>query len=379
MPQPTVRLPLKDNSTGQGLILTALGMLALGVVLVYSATASVGPTPPWYARREVRHAIFAALSCGILFCGWQFNYRRLMWGRRMPIIPTVAMAIAVICAALVFVPGVGRSMGGAHRWIRIGPAEYSIGFQPSELVKLALVVFLAAWLSRDSTNIRSFKTFVVALVATGVAVAAIVTEDFGMAAVVAISAGAVMLMAGIPVLYLLGLLAPAAGGFYFFVMRVPHRWARITAMFDVWNQSNPSTYQPRQALIANLLGGWEGRGLGSGLQKTFLPENATDFIFSVYCEECGFAGAMLLIGLIGLWIWNSHRAAVRGSDRFGRVLAGSLGFLIAMQAVLHIAVNLVVAPPTGISLPLISAGGTALVMTAAAVALIVSVTARSAK
>jgi cell division protein FtsW len=378
-PEMLATVPLRHNPTGQGLILSAMGMLALGVVLVYSAAASVGSLPPWYARREVRHAIFALLACGVLLFGWRFNYRRLMWGRRVPVIPAVMLGISLVAAALVFVHGIGRSVGGFYRWIRLGPAEYSIGFQPSELVKIALMIFLVAWLSRDSADVRSWKTFVTAVAIIGACAAAVVTQDFGAAAVICIAAGATMLLAGVPILYLLGLLLPAAGGVYMFVMRVPHRMARITAMMDVWSQGNPTSYQPRQALIAILSGGWTGKGPGAGTQKMFLPENTTDFIFSAYCEEWGFVGAMLLIGLIALWAWHWRRAAVRAPDGFGRLLAGSLGFLIAMQAVLHVAVNLVVAPPTGISFPFVSAGGTALITTAVAAALMVSVTARRGK
>jgi len=379
MPRDNTRLPLKDNPTGQGIILTCLGLLAFGAVVVHSATSSVGPCPPWYARQEVRHVIFAGLACLVLFFAWRFDYRRLMWGRRLPIMPAVGLLLALACCVMVFVPGIGRSVGGCHRWIRVGPDEYAIGFQPSELVKLALAIFLAAWLSRDSADVRSWKTFVPAVAVTAVCAAAVVTEDFGTAAIICLVAGVTMLLGGVPVGYLLGLTAPAAAGFYLFVMRVPHRWARITAMTDVWAQGNPSTYQPRQALLAVLLGGWTGKGPGNGIQKLFLPEAATDFIFSVCCEEWGFIGALVLTGLIAIWVWNCRRAALGASDRFGRLLVGSLGFLIAVQATLHIAVNLVVAPPTGISFPFVSAGGTALVIAAAAAALIVSVTARSQK
>ena len=126
-----------------------------------------------------------------------------------------------------------------------------------------------------------------------------------------------------------------------------------------------------------LSGGWFGRGLGRGMNKLgFLPEDSTDFIFATFCEEWGFAGALLLMGLVLMWMWHARRAAVRAQDRFGQALAGSLGFLIAIKIVRHIAVDLVVAPPTGLSLPLVSAGGTARVIMAAAAALLISVTAR---
>ena len=177
--------------------------------------------------------------------------------------------------------------------------------------------------------------------------------------------------------YMLALAPPAAIGSYLFVMRSSHRLARITALANIWSQSNPSAYQPRQSMLAILTGGWMGKGLGNGTVKLgFLPEDTTDFIFSVLCEERGFIGAMLVLGLIVLWIRHSWQIALDAGDRFGQLLAGSLGFLIAAQALMHIAVDTVALPPTGISLPFVSAGGTSLILMAGAAALIVSVSAR---
>ncbi|MCK4602070.1 MAG: FtsW/RodA/SpoVE family cell cycle protein, partial [Phycisphaerae bacterium] len=168
----------------------------------------------------------------------------------------------------------------------------------------------------------------------------------------------------------------AAGAFYFFIMRSPHRWSRILAVLDPSSQANRCAYQARQSLLAIRLGGWFGSGVGRGIQKLgYLPEDSTDFIFAAYCEEWGFIGAALLMGLFLFWMWHARRAAVRAGDRFGQLLAGSLGLLIAMQVVLHMAVAMVVAPPTGMSLPFVSAGGTALVIMAATTAVIISVTA----
>jgi cell division protein FtsW len=148
-------------------------------------------------------------------------------------------------------------------------------------------------------------------------------------------------------------------------------------MLDPWCRTNPSAYQPRQALIAIISGGWFGKGPGRGILKFgFLPEDSTDFIFAAFCEEWGFVGAMLLMALVTMWIWFAWRSAMHAGDKFGRTLAGSLGFLIAVQAVMHITVNVSKMPPTGVSLPFVSAGGTSLVILAGAAALIASVAAR---
>ena len=360
---------------GSGLLLVTLSLLALGVVMVHSAVASVAEPGPWYARRDLRHTIFAAAAALVLLSAWRLDYRRLVGGGRVPRLLAVLLAAAVVFGLLVYVPGIGRAVGGKYRWIRIGPASYGIGFQPSELVKLALVIFLAGWLSRESTDVRRFwKTFVPALALTLACVGLVIREDFGTAALIGLGAVATMFLAGVPWYHLLALLPPAGAGFWFFVVRDPDRWGRITAMIDPWCGSNPSAYHARQSLLAITTGGYFGKGLGHGmLKRGYLPESSTDFIFSVFCEEWGLVGALLLIGLVLLWMWTARRAAARAGDRFGRALAGSLGFVIALQAVMHVAVDLVAAPPTGIGCPFVSAGGTRLITMAAAASLIVSV------
>ncbi|MCJ7543012.1 MAG: FtsW/RodA/SpoVE family cell cycle protein, partial [Phycisphaerae bacterium] len=331
----------------------------------------------WYARADVRHTSFAALAVLTMVTLWRVDYRLLDVGRRLPVVPAAVLGVAFACGLVVFVPGIGKSIGGHARWLRVGPAQYAIGFQPSELIKITLVVFLATWLARSGTDKRAFfKTFVPAAALIGACVAVVITQGFGAAVVIALAAAVTLLLAGVPWYYLASLIPPAAGAFYLLVVRCEHRWQRITAMLDPQSATNPSAYQPKQALLAVMTGGWWGKGLGAGVQKLgYLPEDSTDFIFSVYCEEFGFLGAVLMVGLLLVWIWQASKAVKVAGDDQGRLLAGSLGFLVAAQAVLHVAVDTGAAPPTGASLPFISAGGTALVLVAGAVALMVSVTA----
>ncbi|MFP4353923.1 MAG: FtsW/RodA/SpoVE family cell cycle protein [Phycisphaerae bacterium] len=379
MSQKIKKLPLKRNATGQAILLTTLALMALGVVMVHSALASVARPGAWYARVDVRHTAFAVLAFTLLLILWRIDYHVLNWGKALPWLPAAALVASLILAALVFHPALGHEVGGKYRWIRIGPDKYSIGLQPSELVKLSLVVFLAAWLTRESVDVRRMRrAFLPAGAIIAVCTLLVMTQDFGTAILIGVSSVVTLLLAGVPVWHVLLMVPPAGAAFWAFVVQNPARWQRIAAMFDPWSQSNPSAFQARQSLMAILSGGWWGRGPGNGFRKLgYLPEDSTDFIFAVYCEEWGFVGAMLLLGLIFLWIFSVRRAALRGPDRLGCVLAGSLGFVIAFQAVLHVAVDLVAAPPTGMGLPFVSAGGTALVNLAAATAVIVSVSARS--
>ena len=372
-------LPLswQANPAGLGLVLTTLALLAMGVVMVHSAVSSVAEPGAMLARRDVRHTLFAAAAVVVLLTLWRLDYRRLVGERRVPLLLAGMLLVALACAPLVYVPGLGHEVGERYRWVRVGLPGMELGFQPSELIKLSVVVFLAGWLTRRATDVRSFrKTFLPAMLLVVLCVGLVIREDFGTGMLIAVGATVTMFLAGVPWYYLLSLLPPAAGGFYMFVVRDAHRWTRIAAMIDPWSSSNPSAYHARQSLLAITTGGYFGKGLGHGmLKRGYLPEGSTDFIFSVFCEEWGLVGAILLVGLVLMWMWHARKAAMRAEDSFGRTLAGSLGFLIAFQAVMHFAVDLVAAPPTGIGCPFISAGGTRLITMAAASGLIVSVTA----
>jgi cell division protein FtsW len=202
----------------------------------------------------------------------------------------------------------------------------------------------------------------------------VITQDFGTAVVIGISAVIVLLLAGVPVYYLAMLIPVAYVAYEKFVVQVPHRWDRIAGYLDPWSLTNASSYQIRQSLIAVMTGSWTGQGVARGMYG-FLPENTTDFAFASLCQQWGVMGAGLLMTIILIWIWQARKAALHASENLGRVLAGAMGAMIAVQAVMHIAVDLVAIPATGLCLPFVSAGGTALVMMAGAAAVIVSVTA----
>ena len=366
------RLSLRQNVTGQGLILTTLALMAVGVVMVFSTTGLREGASEWYERTYIRQPIFAAAAMVVLCSLWRMDYRRLAgWRWFSP--AAVIFVLAIGAAAAVFIPGVGRAVGGDLRWIPLGP----IGFQPSEVLKIALLIILAAFLGRTDVRVRSFiRTFIPAVAMIGISIGLVVTEDFGTATIIGVTSAVVLLAGGVRWYCLAGMAPFGAGAFYLFVVSVPHRWARIDAFLNPANTTNPATYQPRQAIIA-IGSGAEPAGLGAGLAKHgYLPEGQTDFIFANICNELGMLGAFLVIGLLLVWLVLACRTAVRASDRFGALLAGGIGFLIVFQAVLHIAVNEWLAPPTGVSLPFVSAGGSSLLLMSAATALIVSVSSR---
>jgi cell division protein FtsW len=365
-------LPLRENANGTSLILVAISLLAVGVVMVRSSLSSLREqTLPWYVQGANQHIFWAIMAGLVVSLLWRLDYRFFV-GKRdrvFPIPAAIFLAVAVLCSLLVFAPVIGYTVGPYARWIRLGP----LSVQPAELVKLALLVFLAAWLSNDRVKVRSIKTFLLAGFVIIASIAVIATQDFGTAAVIGVSAAVTMLLAGVPWYYMVSLLVPAAGAFYALVYCVRYRWERVMTMMDPW-----SSYQSKMNLLAINSGGWTGVGLGKGIIKMgYLPERSTDYIFGIICEELGFVGACLLLGLLIVMLFQVRNAAVKASDRFGQLLAGSMGFVIVMQAMLHIAVGLAIVPPKGMGLPFVSKGGTSMVIMAAAVAMIVSVTARS--
>ncbi|MBI5726191.1 MAG: FtsW/RodA/SpoVE family cell cycle protein [Planctomycetes bacterium] len=382
MPQQDLSEDAESGSAGTGLLLITLGLMAIGVVMVHSALAGVGgQTGKWYARVDFRQTLFAIMGVLAMLAVWRFDYRLFARGKFLPVLATILLVCSLGLALLVYVPGVGHSVGGYKRWIRFNAGGLPMQFQPSELVKIFLIIWLAAWLSQRGPRIGSFfRTFAPACGVIGLCLGLLATQDFGTATIIGVSACAVMFIAGVPLYYFATLIPPAAAAFYMLVVQHPMRWARITAMADVWSQSNPSAYQPRESLLAILSGGWFGKGVGNGVIKLgYLPEDSTDFVFAIFCEEWGFVGAVLLAGLFVAWLLLARRAANGSSDPFGRLLAGSLAFMVGIQAVIHVGVDVGALPATGLNLPFVSAGGTSVILLACAAAMIASVAHRAAR
>jgi cell division protein FtsW len=371
-----LRLTWRENSPGLGVMLATVGLLAFGVVMITSAVSTLNEAKSFFDRRDVKHDLFVLGSLAVLVSLWLFDYRWLVPKKRsFPWLLACIFALAIFSGLLVYVPGIGHAVGGRHRWVRV-PGT-GIGFQPSEVITMAMVFFLSAWLTRRTAEPKSFlRGFLPGMLVVAISSGTVIRENFSMGVLIAATGFATLFLAGVRWPYLVAAFLAACGPAYYMMHSSPVRWQRIQALLNPWDPSNPAAYQARQSLLTIMTGGYFGKGLGNGmLKRGFLPEGHTDFIFSVFCEEWGLIGAVLLVGLVVLWIWQARRAAGCTRDSFGRTLAGSLGFLIALQAIMHVAVDLVAFPPTGIGCPFISFGGTRLVTTAAATAIIISVSA----
>jgi cell division protein FtsW len=284
----------------------------------------------------------------------------------------------VVLLALVLVPGIGSRINGASRWLRIGPL--GLGFQPSELAKLSLVIFLAAFLSERMGTLGSFrKTLLPAVGAIGLVCVLILPEpDIGTTALVAAVSWVILFMAGAKLRYLLSP-APLAALVVLKVATSAYARARIEAWLDPWKHARESGYHIIQSLIAVGSGGVWGVGLGASRQKLhFLPEASTDFIFAILAEELGLVGVTVVLFLYTVFIAVGLAIARRAADTGGTLLALGITSMIALQTIINIGVVTQVLPTKGIPLPFISSGGSATIFMLIGVGILYNVAKRSA-
>ncbi|HSZ59306.1 MAG TPA: putative lipid II flippase FtsW [Tepidisphaeraceae bacterium] len=364
------RLRLRDL-----LALCVLALLAFGLIMVQSAssTAVSDPKLQW-SPLGWKDLIFVGLSIPTFFIVGHVNYEWLARRRNSVLTSPIfwAFVIAAGTCALVLVPHIGSSVNGARRWLKLGPIQ----IQPSELAKWAAVLFLASWLTRPTARLdRFFADFLPTLIPIGILSLLVVIQDFGTAALIMLC-GLTMLLAGrVKIRHLVIMVVPVLAAAAWFIMHKEYRMRRITAFLHPWDNPQGEGYHMIQSLLCFSTGGVSGRGLGNGIQKLgYLPEDTTDFIFAVICEELGLFGALLTVALYFGILYVAWQVIRQKRDDFGRMLAFGIGSMIGLQAAINVAVATVSVPTKGLSLPLISAGGSGLIITCAALGLLYSVT-----
>jgi len=356
------------------LTVCVLALLCLGAIMVQSASTTLSGDVKWgWSQRGVRNLAYAVAAFVAYLAVGHIDYASLarrtaaIW--RSPVVWLTAAAGASCVAVLV--KGIGKEINGARRWILLGPIQ----IQPSELAKWSVVVFLAWWLARPPVDLNKFfKGFLPTVIPIGVICLFVVIEDFGTAALIGLCT-LVMLLAGrVRLRHLAVVIPPALAAAFWFVRHEPYRWLRMTAFLDPWKNPQGEGYHMVQSLLSFSTGGILGRGLGNGIQKLgYLPEDTTDFIFAVICEELGVFGAMLTVALYLGILYVAWQAIRQKRDDFGRLLAFGVGSMLGLQAIINMAVATVSVPTKGMSLPLVSAGGSGLIITCAALGLLYSV------
>jgi cell division protein FtsW len=352
--------------TDKWLFLATLALVCASVVMVYSASALVAferyQQPYLFVTKQV---LWALLGVALMSIVMRIDYRtyrneRMIW--------TILAIVGVLLVAVLF----SRPVNGAKRWFAVG----GLGIQPSELAKIAAVLFTALMLERRMHRINevNYALLPIGLV-TGLLVALILPEpDLGTSVSLVLVIGAMVFAAGLSYRYLVGaaLLAIPAVGLLIYV--APYRWKRLIAFLDPWADPLGDGFQIIQSFIAIGTGGVTGRGLMAGVQKLFyLPEPHTDFIYSVIGEELGLIGTTVTLLCFCVIAWRGMRATVKAPDAFGAFLALGLTMMIAVQAFVNMSVVIGLLPTKGITLPLVSSGGSSLLINLLALGMLLNI------
>jgi len=386
-----------------GVILSMLALLMIGIVMVNSALLDVPPDEALVKAGALSRAkydalvaayepiefgtillgrptILAALALLALWVGTKWDVERFITARgARSWIPWILGGI-VVTLALTQVPHVGREVNGSARWI--GPK--AIGFQPSELAKWGMLIVVAWFCVRHADRLQSFRRgFLPALGVIAFVCALIGKEDLGTAALVFVSCSALLMIGGMKWWYVAGLVPVGAAGAALAIKLEPYRMGRLTAYWDPWSVAQENGYHTIQSLSAIAGGGFWGRGIGNSLQKFgYLPEDHTDFVFSIICEELGVAGAMFVVMLFATLLLCGLAIVMRGSRRaeadaivppFSRLFGTGVLLTIGLQVLINLMVVTALAPTKGIALPFISSGGSGWVTTGLALGLLISV------
>jgi len=373
LPETPPRTRRKPKPVEYNILLTAtLCLLAAGAVMVYSASSArtllegQGDGTMYL----MRYVLYGAVGLVVL----QFLAHSGL--ALLPKLTPALLAISFVLLVAVKIPGIGVDINGARRWLGAGPLQ----FQPSELMKLALVLHAAGVLATRPARLRSLQGVIAPLlIVSGCAILLIASQpDLGTALVISFTLFSLLLVAGVPI-GLLGRLGFAAAVLVLlFALIDPERVSRLTAFVNPWADPTDTGLQAVQGQIALGSGGLFGVGIGESVQKVFyLPEAHTDFILAVIGEELGVAGVCGLLLLYGMIGYAGLRTAKAATSRYGQLLAAGLTGMILCQALLNVFAVLGIAPVTGVPLPFISSGGTSLIVLLAAMGLLLNIAARS--
>ena len=350
------------------LLLAVMALTAIGIVMVYSASSVrsyFNDADP--AAQGLEQIVWAAIGLTGLLVTSRIDFRHL----RYLAIPIFVITLALLVAVLI--PGIGAEINGSRRWILI-PGLGSL--QPAEFAKLAVVLYLAHWLDRRGKEARSLWNGLVPfalLIAPGFVLIAM-EPDLGTAGVYVIAAGSVFFMAGANLFYIGAISSAVLGAAWLMVTSTSYQLQRVEAFLDPFRDPLGAGYNAVQALFALALGGITGVGLGESRQKfLYLPAPSTDFIFAIIGEEWGLVGTLTVVALFVIVAYWGYRIAITAPDTFSGLLACGITTWLVVQALVNMMVVTALLPVTGIPLPFISAGGSALTINLAAVGILLSI------
>ncbi len=352
------------------LLWSALGLLMFGLVMVYSASIAMAEGSKFTGHQSsyflVRHAIFVAIGLVTGVVAFQIPLR--FWQQLAP----WAFVLGVVLLLVVLIPHVGRSVNGAQRWLPLGP----INLQPSELMKLFAVLYAADYTARKLDDMGSFRRGFLPMAAVIISVGFLLLRepDFGAFVVIAAIAFGILFLGGINARIFALLAVVAVVGFVLLIWLSPYRRERILGFMDPWQDAFGKGYQLSHALIAFGRGEWFGVGLGASVEKLFyLPEAHTDFLLAVIAEELGFVGVAVVVFMFALIVQRAFaigRQALLVDRVFPGLVAQGIGIWIGVQSFINMGVNMGLLPTKGLTLPLMSFGGSGIVANCIALAVL---------
>jgi cell division protein FtsW len=353
------------------ILMMAIALTCFGVVMVYSASSIMAAKKfhdSFYFLK--RQGVFALLGFGLMYAAMVTDYH--FW--RKAAVPILLLCLAAL--VLVLLPGIGGSVKGATRWIRL----FGFNFQPAELAKLSMIIYMAYSLDKRQDKVRFMKTgvFPYMLILGVMILLLMVQPDMGSSMTLAAVAIIMLFAAGTRLSHILSIILFSLPFLYYAVMHKEYRKRRILSFLNPWQDPTDTGFQIIQSWLAFGTGGIIGQGLGEGKQKFFyLPEAHTDFILSVVGEELGFIGVVTIAAMFFLLVHRSIRVAVHAEDNFGRFLAFGIAVLLGMEAFVNIAVVTGLLPTKGLALPFISYGGSSLILSLVAVGILLNISSRT--
>lgn len=355
------------RSTRIAIFVTMLILIGIGIVMIYSASS----IPMWQRTGESagllkKQLLFVILGFLAMFVSMALDYQKLSHYAK----PLLVVAACPLIA--LFLPGISREVGGAKRWLHI----FGFNFQPSEFVKIALIIYMADFINRKSNVLRDFwRGFMPSVAVLGaITLLVLMQPDLGTAISLVVLVFTMLFVSGARPSHLLLSVLASLPLLYLLVFSVPYRRARMFSFLNPWLDPKGSGFQIIQSQIALGSGGFWGVGLGQGKQKLFyLPAAHTDFIFSIIGEELGFLGTSIVILLFIFLIWKMAQVVYRVTDPFGKLICLGVLTLIAFSAAVNIGVSIGALPTKGLPLPFISYGGSSLIFHMMAVGLLLNI------
>jgi cell division protein FtsW len=376
MAMPTVKSEFKRVTSWQldhldpVLVTICIALLSLGLVMVASASVGVADrnfsNPFYYFQRQLVFVVIGLIAAALVY-----RIRLVQWEKS----GVALLGFALFLLVLVLIPGVGKTVNGSTRWISMG----IFNLQVSEVVKLFLLIYVAGYLVRHGEEVRtSLRGFIKPMLMVGLAGLLLLIEpDFGSTVVIMGTVLAMTFLGGVRFVQFASFMLLFGMSALMLIISSPYRMERLTSFMNPWADPFDTGFQLTQSLIAIGTGGWFGSGLGGSVQKLFyLPESHTDFLFAVLSEEFGFVGVcfvVLMYTLLFFRIFKIGLQAEKSGNRFAAYMAYGIGIWLALQAVINMGVNMGLMPTKGLTLPLMSYGGSSLIVCCMAIGLLLRI------